>query len=51
MCETEIKIAYIKKHVYKETTHVEIGEEKNIHHHIYDNKVQCMLINGNKTSI
>ena len=29
MCETEIKIAYIKKHVYKdrkETTHVEIGE-------------------------
>ena len=31
MCETEIKIAYIKKHVYKdrkETTHVEIGEEK-----------------------
>ena len=31
MCEIEIKIAYIKKHVYKErkeTTHVEIGEEK-----------------------
>ena len=31
MCETKIKIAYIKKHVYKEkkeTTHVEIGEEK-----------------------
>ena len=31
MCETEIKIAYIKKHVYKErkeTTHVEVGEEK-----------------------
>ena len=30
MCETEIKIAYKKKHVYKEgkeTTHVEIGEE------------------------
>ena len=29
MCETEIKIAYIKKHVYKErkeTTYVEIGE-------------------------
>ena len=29
MCETEIKIAYIKKHVYKErkeTTHEEIGE-------------------------
>ena len=38
MCEKEIKIAYIKKHVYKErerekkkkktTTHVEIGEKK-----------------------
>ena len=30
MCETEIRIAYIKKHVYKErkeTTHAEIGEE------------------------
>ena len=36
-CEIEIKIAYIKKHVYKdreETTHVNIGEE-DIHHHIY----------------
>ena len=35
MRETEIKITYIKKHVYKErkeTTHVEVGEE-NIHHH------------------
>ena len=35
MCETEIKSAYIKKHVYKErkeTTQVEVGEE-NIHHH------------------
>ena len=31
MCETEIKIAYIQKHVYKERkekTHVEIGKEK-----------------------
>ena len=31
MCEIEIKIAYIKKHSYKErkeTTHVEVGEEK-----------------------
>ena len=31
MCEIEIKIVYIKKHVYKErkeTTHVEVGEEK-----------------------
>ena len=37
MCETEIKIAYIKKNAYKdreETTHVKIGEE-DIHHHIY----------------
>ena len=34
MCEIEIKISYIKKHVYKERkeiTHGEIGEE-NIHH-------------------
>ena len=45
MCETEIKIAYIKKHVYKErkeTTHVEIGEEKHTSSFIYENKVQCM---------
>ena len=31
ICETEIKIAHIKKHVYKdrkETTRVEVGEEK-----------------------
>ena len=37
MCETKIKVAYIKKLVYKErkeTTHVEVGEE-GIHHHIY----------------
>ena len=36
MCETEIRIVYIKKHVYKdrkETTHVKIGEEDI--HHIY----------------
>ena len=56
MCETEIKIAYIKKHLYKErkeTTHVEVGEKKkkNIHHHIYENKVQCISINGHKTSV
>ena len=34
MCKTEIKIAYIKKHAYKdreETTHVKIGE-KDIHY-------------------
>ena len=38
MCETEIKIAYIKKHEYKdreETTHVKMGEEDIQHHHIY----------------
>ena len=45
MCEIEIKIAYIKKHMYKErkeTTHVEIGEEKHTSSFIYENKVQCM---------
>ena len=39
MRETEIKIAYIKKHVYKErkeTTHVEVGEENIHHHYIYE---------------
>ena len=39
MGETKIKIAYIKKHVYKEkkeTTHVEVGEENIHHHHIYE---------------
>ena len=44
MCETEIKIAYIKKHVYKERreiTHVEVGEE-DIHHHIYVAKTSIM---------
>ena len=45
MCKTEIKIAYIKKHVYKERkeiTHVEVHEENIHHHHIYKNKVQYM---------
>ena len=31
MCETEIKIAYINKHVYKdrkERTYIDVGEEK-----------------------
>ena len=54
MCETEIKITYIKKHVYKERkeiTHGEIGEEKHTSSYIYENKVQCMSINGHKTSI
>ena len=54
MCETEVKIAYIKKHVYKErkeTTHVEIGKEKHTSSYIDENKIQCMSINGHKTSI
>ena len=45
MCETKIKIAYIKKRVYKdrkETTHVEVGEEIHTSSYIYENKVQCM---------
>ena len=45
MCEIEIKIAYIKKHVYKdrkETTHVEIGEEKHTSSSYMKDKVQCM---------
>ena len=55
MCETKIKVAYIKKLVYKErkeTTHVEVGEE-GIHHHIYiyskDKHNVCK--NDHKTSI
>ena len=57
MCETKIKIAYIKKHAYKdreETTHVKIGEE-DIYHHIYiyiyikDKNNICK--NGHKTSV
>ena len=47
MCETEIKVAFIKKHVYKErkeTTHVEVGEE-NIHHiYIYISKISTMYV-------
>ena len=53
MCETEIKIAYIKKHVYKdreETIHVKIGEEDIYHHHhhhhiyIYISKINTMYV-------
>ena len=47
MCETEIKIAYIKKHVYKErkeTTHKEIGEETYIIIYIYE-KISTMYVN------
>ena len=49
MCETELKIAYIKKHAYKnreQTTHVKIGEE-NIHHiyiYIYISKISTMYV-------
>ena len=46
MCETKIKVAYIKKLVYKErkeTTHVEVGEE-GIHHHIYIAKISTMYV-------
>ena len=39
MCETEIRIAYVKKHAYKdrkETTHIKIGEEDtHTHTHTY----------------
>ena len=46
MCETEIKIAYIKKHEYKErkeTTHVEVGDEKHTSSsYIWEKKIQCM---------
>ena len=51
MCETEIKISYIKKHMYKkrkETTHGEISEE-NIHHiyiyiYIYTSKISTVYV-------
>ena len=47
MCKKEIKIAYIKKHVYKERkeiTHVEVREE-NIHYHINISKLSTMYVN------
>ena len=59
MCETEIKIAYIYKHVYKErkeTTHVEVSE-KDTHHHththtyIYIRDKHNVCKNGHKTSV
>ena len=56
MCETEIRIVYIKKHVYKdrkETTHVEVGEETYIIIYIYiylkDKHNVCK--NGHKTGV
>ena len=59
MCETEIKIAYINKHAYKdkeETIHVKIGE-KDLHYNIYlyiyiyikDKHNGCK--NGHKTGV
>ena len=53
MCETEIKIAYIKKHAYKdreEKTHVKIGEE-DIHHHIYIKDKHNVCKHGHKTVV
>ena len=47
MCETKIKIAYMKKNVYKErkeTTHVEIGEEDIHHIYIYISKISIMYV-------
>ena len=52
MCETKIKVAYIKKPVYKErkeTKHVEVGEEGIHHHHhhhiyIYIPKISTMYV-------
>ena len=48
MCETEIKIAYIKKNVYKErkeTTHVEVGEEKHTSSSSYIWKIKYNVCN------
>ena len=56
MCETKIKILYIKKHMYKErkeTTHGEISEE-NIHHiyiYIYIKDKHSVCKNGHKISV
>ena len=54
MYETKIKIAYIKKHVYKErkeTIHGEVGEE-NIHHiYIYIKDKHNICKNGHKTGV
>ena len=45
MCETKIRIMYIKKHVFKERkeiTHVEIGEKKHTSSSYMKDKLQCM---------
>ena len=47
MCEIEVKIAYIKKHVYKERkkiTHGEIGEEQHTSSYIYQ-KISTIYVN------
>ena len=52
MCETEIKIAYIKKHSYKErkeTTLAEVGEENT--HYIYIKDKYNVCKNGHKTNV
>ena len=54
MCETEIKIAYIKKHSYKErkeTTHAEVGEENTHHIYIYIKDKYNVCKNGHKTNV
>ena len=54
ICEIEIKIAYIKKHVYKdrkEITHVEIGEEKTYTIIYMKIKYNVCQKNSHKTSI
>ena len=47
MCETEIKIAYIKKHMYtnrKEIAHVKIGEESIHHIYTYISKISTIYV-------
>ena len=55
MCETEIKIVYVKKHGYKkgkETTHVEIGEEEHTSSYIWKIAYNvCYQKNGHKTRV
>ena len=57
MCETKIRIAYIKKHVYKEskeTTHVEVGVENEHTSSSYIRKIKynvCHNKNGHKTGV
>ena len=57
MCEIEINIAYIKKHVYKErkeTTHVEVGEENEYISSSYIRKIKynvCHNKNVHKTGV